>query len=186
MRAITPSPVPDVRLVQNLLFPKYSVTMDWEVRGDGSLDDTEALATGIVVALGTNGLADIDDLLPDPDSTDRAGWWGDLDAEDIWDGWPIGSKLWLMSRAAIEPVQSRHGSTMAHIRNYIYAAIQPFIDRKIATSFEATIARIDKQRVDSIIRIYRGPKTMIELRYQILWDELYSHQTFSRPASPYP
>src|SRR4029077_21243171 len=99
-----PYAVSDIRLVQNLQFPAYSVTMDWQLLDDGTLDESQALATAIVVALGSDGLADADDPLPDPDSTDRAGWWGDLEADTIWNAWPIGSRLWLLRRSAIESV----------------------------------------------------------------------------------
>ena len=50
---MTTSVVPDVRLVQNNAFPKYSVTLDWLLFKDGTLDDERALATAIMVALGT-------------------------------------------------------------------------------------------------------------------------------------
>ena len=99
--------VPDIRLVQNNLFPKYSVTVDWQLLPDGTLDDTQALATAVIVALGTNALASDNDMLPDPDATDRMGWWGDLDAELLWNGWPIGSKLWLLRRSNIDSAASR-------------------------------------------------------------------------------
>ena len=32
--------VPDIRLVQYDLFPKYSVTLDWQLLPNGTLDDT--------------------------------------------------------------------------------------------------------------------------------------------------
>jgi phage gp46-like protein len=73
--------VPDIRLVQNNIFPAYSVTVDWSLLPNGTLDDTQALATAVIVALGTNALATDTDVLPDPDSNDRCGWWGDLDAD---------------------------------------------------------------------------------------------------------
>src|SRR6516165_7550894 len=164
--------VPDVRLVQNNLFPKYSVTVDWALLPDGTLDDTQALATAIIVALGTNGLASDYDILPDPDSNDRMGWWGDLDAQLIWNGWPIGSKLWLLRRSSITPPQARVGSTLAMVENYIKMAIQPFVDRKICSSFTVNAARVDTQRIDARIVIYRGPPPEIELQYAILWDAL--------------
>jgi phage gp46-like protein len=166
------SECPDIRLVQNTYFPKYSVTMDWSVRGDGTLDDTQALATAIVVALGTNGLASTDDILPDPDSTDRQGWWGDMDADVIWDAWPIGSLLWLLRRAKITPADSYEGSTLGRVRNYIYAAIQPFVNEKVCSTYSVDVWRQDVQQIDALIRIYRGPLLAIELRYQLLWDEL--------------
>jgi phage gp46-like protein len=170
------SPVPDIRDVQAFKPPFYGVSVDWSLLNDGTLDDTQALATAIVVALGTNTLADIDDQLPDPDSTDRCGWWGDLECDTIWNGWTIGSRLWLYRRSAILPAQSRQGSTVANIRNAIFAAIQPFITLRIASSFDAYVERVDKQRIDARIRIFKGPTPVIDMRYSILWDELQASQ----------
>ena len=162
--------VPDVRLVQNNQFPKYSVTLDWLLLKDGTLDDERALATAVMVALGSDALAGDDDVLPDPDSTDRAGWWGDLDAEAIWDGWPIGSKLWLLKRAKIDSIASRDGATVVRVENYIRAAIQPFVTHKTCSGFDVWATRVDNQRIDALVRIYRGPLPTIELRYAALWD----------------
>ncbi|WP_051396734.1 phage GP46 family protein [Bradyrhizobium elkanii] len=164
--------VPDIRLVQNNVFPKYSVTVDWSLLPNGTLDDRQALATAVIVALGTDALADKDDILPDPDSTNRCGWWGDLDAELIWKGWPIGSKLWLLRRAKINSAASREGATLVLVEEYIRDAIQPFVDRRICTGFDVWATRVDKQRIDALIRIYRGPEREIELRYAVLWDAL--------------
>jgi phage gp46-like protein len=171
-----PSPVPDVRLIQTDFYPAYSVTLDWNLLLSGTLDDTQALATAIMVALGTNGLADADDQLPDPDSTDRMGWWGDMDAETIWSAWPIGSKLWLLRRSSILPPNAQYGATLAHVKNYIYAAIQPFVDNRICTTFTVEAWRQSIQAIYARIRVYRGPLPDIELRYQILWAELQASQ----------
>ena len=161
--------VPDVRLVQNNVYPAYSVTMDWQLLSDGELDDTKALATAVAVALGTNALADVDDRLPDPDSTDREGWWGDFESDVIWNAWPIGTKVWLERRAAIEVTESKWGATQTRLMNYVRDAIQPFVDRKICSRFDLTSVRVDKQRIDILLRIYRGPNTSIDLMYQLLW-----------------
>jgi len=163
------TPTPDIRLVQNNFYPAYSVTLDWQLLGDGSLDDTQALQTAVAVALGTDALADVDDVLPDPDSTDRLGWWGDMDAAAIWNGWPIGTKLWLLRRSAILGPGSKLGATQAWANDYICAALQPFVDRKICSSFRLLSLRVDKQRIDVLIHIYRGPKTALQLQYQVLW-----------------
>jgi phage gp46-like protein len=162
--------IPDVRLVQNTVFPKYSVTEDWSLLPNGTLDDTQALATSIIVALGTNALAGPNDDLPDPDSTDRCGWWGDLDAQAIWNGWPIGWKGWLLRRSKITPAGARQGSTLIMVENYIRAAIQPFVDRKICSGFDVWATRVNSQRTDALLRIYRGPLPAIDLRYAVLWD----------------
>lgn len=164
--------MPDIRLVQNTQFPKYSVTVDWALLADGTLDDTQALATAIIVALGTDGLASTDDELPDPDSTDRCGWWGDLDAEVIWDGWPIGCKLWLLKRAKITGPGAYQGATDVAVEQYIRDAIKPFTDRRIDSTFEVDVSRVSRERIDALIRIYRGPEVAIELRYAVLWDDI--------------
>jgi phage gp46-like protein len=159
----------DIRTVQNNEFPAYSVTIDWQLLSDGELDDSMALATAVMVALGTDALADVTDRLPDPDSTNREGWWGDFDSDVIWNAWPIGTKLWLLRRSAIEPVQAKFGATQSWAMNYIRDAIQPFIDRKIASRYEILSMRADKQQISSIVRIYRGPSYAIDLKYQMLW-----------------
>ena len=164
--------VPDIRLVQNNVFPNYSVTVDWSLQANGTLDDRQALVTAIIVALGTNALADVSDVLPDPDSTDRQGWWGDLDAQLIWNGWPIGSKLWLLRRSKITPASAHQGSTQAMVENYIADAIQPFVDRKICSGFDVWTTRVSSQRIDALLRIYRGPLPDIELQYAVLWDAM--------------
>jgi phage gp46-like protein len=171
------SSVPDIRLIQNRQFPNYNVTIDWQLLDDGTLDDRQALVSAVAVALGTNALADLQDVLPDPDSTNREGWWGDFDAGAIWDGaWPIGSKLWLLRRAKITPQESVEGATEVRVQDYINAALRPLIDLKICTAFDVWTSRVDKQRIDALVRIYRGPLTAIELLYQILWDEVVRDQ----------
>jgi phage gp46-like protein len=165
--------VPDVRLIQSNFFPnQQSVTLDWKLLPNGTLDDTQALATAVCVALGTDALASVEDILPDPDSGDRCGWWGDLDAELIWGGWPIGSKLWLLRRAKINPASAREGATVARVENYIRAAMQPFVDRRICSSFDVWASRVDNNRVDALLRIYREPQLPLELRYAVLWDAM--------------
>ena len=169
--------MPDIRLLQNTLFPKYSVSVDWSLLSDGTLDETQALATAVIVALGTDRLAERSDILPDPDSTDRAGWWGDLDAEEIWGGWPIGARLWLLKRDKIDGPGSQRGATVVRVENYIREAIQPFIDLKIASRMEVKATRAGRDRIDAVVRIYRGPELAIELQYQILWDDIVAQRS---------
>lgn len=165
--------MPDIRLVQRTDFPaRTSVSVDWLLLDDGTLDDTEALATAVIVALGTDRLAAIDDELPDPDSTDRRGWWGDLDAQEIWGGWEIGSRLWLLRRAKITGSNAAVGSTLIRVKHYIQEAIQPFLSLRIGTSMDVEVVRFDTQRIDALVRLYRGPLTAVELRYQILWQDI--------------
>jgi phage gp46-like protein len=162
--------MPDIRLVQQGTFPyQTGVSVDWFLLDDGTLDETQALATAVIVALGTDRLAATTDVLPDPDSIDRRGWWGDLDADVIWNGWPIGCRLWLLQREKITGAAAQQGSTLTRIKFYIQEALQPFIDLRIASEMEVVVARVDTQRINALIRLFRGPKTAVELQYQILW-----------------
>jgi phage gp46-like protein len=185
--------VPDIRLVQNTLFPNhphYAVTMDWNLLGDGTLDETQALATAVIVALGTDALASADDILPDPDATDRRGWWGDLEAEEIWDGWPIGSKLWLLIRDKIVGPEAIQGATVQRVEQYIRDAIDPFLARRIGSRMFVEATRSGREEISALVRIYRGPELEIELRYQILWEGIkesgggYNVGRLKNPLSP--
>jgi len=148
------------------------VTMDWLLLDIGMLDERDELATAVRVALGSDAMASVDDVLPDPDSTDRRGWWGDMDTQLIWNGWPIGSRLWLLSRAKMTDGRAQQGSILTRVKFYIQEALQPFIDLKIASSMYVAVSRVDRQRINALVRLYRGPKTAIELQYQVLWQDI--------------
>ena len=171
--------MPDIRLV-----PVSSpiIGMDWlQSPITGLIDETAELISAVNVALMTDALAAPTDVLPDPNSNDRRGWWGDLDADTIWGGWPIGSKLWLLSRAKIVDSGAREGATIARVQAYISAAIQPFVDAKIASRFSVTATQVSKQRIDASVIIYRGPKSAIQLQYQAVWGELPPSPPFPAP-----
>jgi hypothetical protein len=74
--------MPDVRLVQNTLFPKYSVTIDWSLLADGTLDETQALATAVIVALGTDRRRSRATSCPIRIRM-IGGWWGDSTRGDL-------------------------------------------------------------------------------------------------------
>jgi len=136
------------------------------------LDESRDLETAVKVALLTDRLASEDEVLPDPDSTDRRGWWGDMDAESIWDGWPIGCKNWLLTRAKITGINAREGSTLERARQYTLSALQPLVDRSIASRVEATAKRVELDRIEVSATIYRGPGMDIDLRWQSLWEDV--------------
>ncbi|MGD9766588.1 MAG: phage GP46 family protein [Pseudolabrys sp.] len=164
--------MPDIRIVNSGDELSFSPALDWLIRPDGQLDDSQALVTAVLVALGTDRHAEADDALPDPDSDDRRGWWGDLDAQDIWDGWPIGSRLWLLERAKITGGTARDGSLLARTEEYVREALYPFIDRRIASAVDVTVARTDLNAVAVTVTLRRGPLPAIEMRFNDFWSEL--------------
>ncbi|UGY13733.1 phage GP46 family protein [Bradyrhizobium septentrionale] len=166
--------MPDVRYVQqtDIAIVGTAVELDWLMTPMHLLGDGFALQSAVIIALGTDALVPADAVLPDPDSTDRGGWWGDMDAEEIWNGWPVGSKLWLLRRAKITPSQAREGSTVYRAESYAREALRPFTDQRIASRIDAGASRTDRGRIDVSVVIYRGPDRPIDLRYASLWEEL--------------
>lgn len=165
--------MPDLRLKQLTNFPAYQVSIDFALTAEGiALDEREALATAVVLALGLDARARDDEVLPDPDDDDRRGWWADIDASEIWDAWPVGTRLWLLRRAKITNLGAEEGSTLARAEAYATEALQPFQDKRICSRFEVHAIRSDVNRIDMLVTMYRGPLLMVDLRYQILWEEL--------------
>jgi phage gp46-like protein len=145
------------------------VTYDFLLTPIHQLDTGQELATAATVALLTDALAGPDDTLPDPRSTDRRGWWADLEAGAVWGGWPIGSKLWLLNRAKITPAEARDGSTLARVEAYIREALQPFLDLKVASDIAVNVTRTDTNAIAGSVVLYRGPKAAIALQFDDLW-----------------
>jgi phage gp46-like protein len=145
--------------------------MDWIQTSEG-LSEEEELASAVRVAIATDALADINEVLPDLDDPDRRGWWGDLDAEEIWGGWPIGCKHWLLRRAKISDRYSWEGDTVLRAKAYVSASLQPFVDHRICSQFEVEASRVGRDHISVFVKMYRGPRRAIELRYQILWADV--------------
>lgn len=164
--------MPDIRLIAQI--NPILVTFDWLQLPTNLIDETQQLADAVLVALNTDATADANEILPDPRSDDHRGWWGDLDAQKIWNAWPIGSKLWLLTRAKIIGNGSSEGSTIVRVGTYIRQALQPFIDNRLCSSIAVTVTQTRDDGIEATITIYRGPKTAIQLQYQQVWSEIFS------------
>jgi phage gp46-like protein len=163
--------LPDIRLIAQQT-PDI-VTLDWLQTPTGLLSETNELITAVTIALCSDALAAPSDALPDPKSTDRRGWWGDLDAAQIWGGWPIGSKLWLLQRSSIVGPGTRGGATIQNIQTYIAQCLNPFVQARIFSSFTIACTQVGPYRIDASVVIYRGPLASIALVYQFVWNELF-------------
>jgi phage gp46-like protein len=173
----------DIRLVPRIYeLPPVSVTFDWLLTDAGVFDDRDELATAVIIAIGTDRAAYADDILPEIGETDRRGWWADYQAEEIWDGWPIGSRLWLLARAKITGFDADQGSTVARAYDYIAEALQPFVDRRIVSAYDINVTRVETNQIDAQIVLYRGNKPLIALRYSTLWDDI--ERNAQAPALP--
>ena len=163
----------DIQLV-NISSPEV-VRLDWlQSPASGLPVEAAELATAVTIALLSDATAAPSDQLPDPNSTDLRGWWGDWQAEEIWGGWPLGSKLWLMIRASIVGTGAKQGSTITRLTQYIQAAMQPFVTNRICTSFTVKVWQDKIDGMTAKIVMYRGNKSAIALQFQGVWQELFS------------
>ena len=158
----------DIRIISKATL--RDTVADWWLQKDGTLDERYELANIAKVALMTDRLAAKEEVLPDPDSDDRRGWWGDLDAAEIWSGWAIGTKNWLLTRAKINDIYAWEGDTVARAENYTREALQPLITQKICSRIAVKAERTDVNRINVSVMIYRGPEPPVELRFESLWD----------------
>jgi phage gp46-like protein len=134
-------------------------------------DDEEiALARAVNIALNTDRLALPDDTLPNGQDTDRRGHWADTDVAEIWAGWPVGCRLWLMTRDSLTDSHAAKGSSLERARRYIDEALQPFVVAKIASAYKIDLSQ-GPDSITGTITIYRGPKSAIALQYQALWTD---------------
>ncbi|PWT90372.1 MAG: hypothetical protein C5B54_07265 [Acidobacteria bacterium] len=170
----------DVRIVSRA--DLRETVADWWLLRTGYLDEREELANYVRVALMTDRFSDQpNEILPDPDSDDRRGWWADWMAREIWQGWPIGTKNWLLTRAKITDMPSFEGDTVARAENYTREALQPLIDMHMCSSIAVIARRVERERIDVNVIIYRGNLPEIELQFQDLWAHLRERTT----ESPY-
>lgn len=160
----------DVRIVSRFDF--VETIADWSLLPSGVLDEQQELANYVKVCLMTDRFSDPWEIRPDPDSTDCRGWWGDWQAQEIWNGWPIGCKNWLLTRAKINDSPSMEGSTVARAENYTREALQPLLDLRMCSQIDVQAARVGVERIDVHIVITRGNEPEIELIFQDLWRQL--------------
>jgi phage gp46-like protein len=163
--------MPDIRIVQAVSL-LGGVKLGWGRAAQGPIDETQALATAVIIALGTDRLAQPDDTLPTLNSTDRRGWWGDLDSQTIWNGWPVGSRLWEMSRDKITDARAKQGSTLAKAERFIREAIQPFVDQRIASAMDVKVTRTGEDRISAVVTLFRASRPAVALEFADLWTEL--------------
>ena len=92
-------------------------------------DQDEEFQTAVLISLFSDRRANDDDVLPDPESSDRRGWWGDL-AAPIIEGDQIGSKLWLLNREKTLP------TVLQKAKQYAREALQWMIDDGVALTID--------------------------------------------------
>ena len=170
----TPSATPDIRLVQSSeTFPRYQIPIDWLLldrryagRYPGPRDGGHRRARHRPAGEPRRhparpGLR-----------TDRAGWWGDIDAKELFNGWPIGSSYGCCAapRSSARKTPRARPSSASKITSAKRCSRSSIC--RIATSFDVEAHRVGRERIDATVVMYRGPTRPVELRFQILWNEI--------------
>lgn len=137
---------------------------DWMLV-DGGLDTSREIVTAVAVALFSWRTAYRDDRLP-TGTSDRKGWWGDHEAEEIHGGWPIGSRLWLLSR------EKQTEETRQRAEVYIREALDPFVKIRLVESYDLAVDWFAAERLGAEITLRRGSQGSVAVRFESLWDAL--------------
>lgn len=129
--------------------------------GEGDLVRETGLETAVMISLFTDGRADDDDELDNPD--DKRGWWGDLTTgdDDL-----IGSKLWLLDRSKTT------NETIEKTKQYIEEALQWMIDDGVAAKVAIEVERQgdpENARLATLIKIHKSDGNIENFKFDDLW-----------------
>jgi phage gp46-like protein len=126
---------------------------DWALNGS-QLQSGNDLQTAVYMSLFTDRVANPDDVIPDG-SQDPRGWWGDV-GQDV----PIGSRLWLLSRA------KQTTETLNLAKDYITEALQWLIDDDVVGHFDITVEWTRASMLGANVVAYRDGN---ESSMQFFW-----------------
>lgn len=101
-------------------------------RGDLKYD--QGIGTATLISLFTDRRALDDDVLPDPNSNDKRGWWADLVNPEVEDD-QIGSKLWLLERSKTTP------DILVRAKQYSEESLSWFVEDGIASNVSVEVER---------------------------------------------
>lgn len=133
---------------------------DWVLSGP-ALAAGNDLETAVLISIFTDRAISPDDVIPDG-TTDPRGWWGD-DGQDH----PIGSRLWLLSRAKQTP------ETLARAKDYITEALQWLIADGIASSIDVKTEWTAPTLLGSLITINRTAGGQSAVQFSWAWNGLH-------------
>ena len=137
---------------------------------NGDFVNDSTFTTALIISLFTDRRAKAEDPLPDPENTDRRGWWADNLAEVQDDR--IGSRLWLLSR------EKTIKDVLIRAKQYAEEALEWLIDDGVAAKVEVETERIfrgNEPTGDTLairVRVYSITETVESFTFQTLWSEL--------------
>lgn len=141
----------------DLLFENNDLTMD------------SGLNTAVIVSLFTDRRADKNDILPDFDSKDRRGWWGDLTTDFPND--KIGSRVWLLERSKTLP------EVLEKVKVYCFEALQWMIDDGVVAKIEVEVERqgsVETPILAWLVRLFKNDGKELSLRFDRQWEAQFN------------
>ena len=136
---------------------------DWQVQA-GALASGDDLTTAVLISLFTDRRAAPSDVIPDG-TTNRRGWWADIDTSGNLDEW--GSRLWLLDRSK-SPTQQVLNDAIT----YCNEALAWMVTDGVAASVNVTAQwnAVNFLAIQVIINKIDG--TTVSLQFQQLWSEV--------------
>ena len=129
----------------------------WQMNGADLLSGND-LSTAILISVFTDRTALADDVIPDG-TGDPRGWWG-----DVADAPPIGSRLWLLSRA------KQTDETLRRAYDYLVEALQWLIDDDVVARFDVLVQWIRPSMLGAQITAHRVDGTITTTRFDWAWN----------------
>ena len=135
---------------------------DWVVSG-ASLQSGNDLTTAVLISLFTDRVAQPGDEIPDGTSDPR-GWWGDNQPDG--NNRPIGSRLWLLSRA------KQTQETLSRARTYAQEALQWMIQDGVAELVTVDATWQGRGFLAMVVTIQRSNGTNVALNFKWAWEQI--------------
>lgn len=134
-----------------------TATGDWQLAGADLLSGND-LQTAVIISLFSDREALPDDTIPDG-TTDPRGWWAD-DPQ-----YPIGSRLWLLSRA------KQTAETLASAEDYIVEAMQWLIDDGVSAAVDVVVQWVRPGMLGAQITVRRSDGTAQPMNFAWAWNK---------------
>ena len=131
----------------------------------GDLVREEGLETAVLMSIYTDRRADNDDVLPDPKSFDRRGWWGDQETEFEDD--KIGSKLWLLERS--KATEENLSLTRLYLEECLEWMLEDDVIQDIEVQTERQPRSDGSSTLAALIIITQSDGRVKSLKYDDLW-----------------
>jgi phage gp46-like protein len=141
---------------------------DFQVVGQ-ILATNQDLVTAVTISLFTNRRADASDILPVPNSIDRGGWWGSTYLQtDPLAGFPLGSRLWLLSRSI------SNTQLLITAQGYCQEALAWIKNRGIARTITVTTSFLngDQSKLKIAIEIIKPNGQAVNWSYNWAWNQV--------------